>query len=76
MSKCCKTIIGCESCVNVWYSGAEALTKACPACRAERGYSETVILRGLDTFLDEIKHVIHTQNVAESDDEFPNVFDP
>lgn len=31
MSKCCKTIIGCEICVNEWYSGHEALTKTCPS---------------------------------------------
>ena len=46
--KCCKTIIGCERCVNEWYSGSEALTKTCPSCRTERGYSETVIVRGID----------------------------
>ena len=31
-TKCCKTILGCEACVNVWYSGTEALTKTCPNC--------------------------------------------
>lgn len=52
MSKCCKVIIGCEACVNGWYTGTEALTKTCPSCRIERGYSETMVLRGLDSFLD------------------------
>ena len=28
ISKCCKTVVGCEKCVNEW-------------CRAERGYNET-----------------------------------
>ena len=42
LSKCCKSsIIGCERCVNKWYSGTEALTKTCPSCRAERGYCDT-----------------------------------
>lgn len=55
MSKCCKSVIGCERCVNGWYSGSEALTKNCPCCRAEQGYSETMLLRGLDEFLIEAK---------------------
>jgi len=67
MSKCCKTVIGCERCVNAWYSGPEALTKTCPSCRAERGYSETMILRGLDSFLIEVRKVIQTED--EKDDE-------
>lgn len=50
--KCCKTLLGCESCVNAWFSGADALTKTCPKCRSPRGYNETVILRGLDPLLD------------------------
>ena len=62
MSKCCKTVIGCERCVNAWYSGPEALTKTCPSCRAERGYSETMILRGLDSFLIEVRKVIQTED--------------
>lgn len=76
VSKCCKTIIGCERCVNEWYSGSDALTKTCPSCRAERGYSETLILRGLDGFLLEAKKVIDCEagNDNESDgDEFPVV---
>ena len=34
---CCKSILGCEECLNSWYSGTDALTKTCPLCRAERG---------------------------------------
>ena len=73
MSKCCKTIIGCESCVNAWYTGPEALTKTCPACRAERDYSETMILRGLDNFLTEVKKVVQTEE-EKDDEELPSVF--
>ena len=40
VSKCCKVIMECESCINQWYSGPEALTKQCPACKHERGYNE------------------------------------
>ena len=35
IAKCCNTLIGCEECINRWYSGPEALTKQCPRlCRA------------------------------------------
>lgn len=30
VSKCCKNILGCEKCVNAWYSWEEALTRSCP----------------------------------------------
>ena len=72
MSKCCETIIGCERCVNGWFSGPEALTKTCPACRTERGYSETMVLRGLDNFLVEVKKVIQTEDERD-DEEIPEV---
>ena len=61
VTKCCKTILGCSTCVNSWYSGQEALTKTCPSCRAERGYNETMLLRGLDDFLKEIRKAIQTE---------------
>ena len=67
VTKCCKNILGCESCINKWYSGSEALIKPCPACRAERGYNETMLLRGLDDFLSEVRKAIQTEE--ERDDE-------
>ena len=66
MSKCCKNILGCEECVNSWYSGEDALTKTCPSCRAERGYSETMLLRGLDTFLVEAKTIFESEQARSS----------
>ena len=51
---CCKTIIGCQTCVDHWYTTEERneiLSKSCPACRMDRGYSQTVRLRGLDDLL-------------------------
>ena len=72
MSKCCKSVIGCERCVNAWYTGPEALTKTCPACRTERGYSETMILRGLDSFLLEIKKVVQTDDEKDNE-QLPSV---
>ena len=71
MSKCCKSVIGCVRRDNAWYTGPEALTKTCPTCRAECGYSETMILRGLDSFLIEIK-VIQTDD-EKDDEQVPNV---
>ena len=51
MAKCCRSIIGCNTCVNRWYEGDDALTKLCPCCKAERGYAETLRLHGLDDLL-------------------------
>ena len=62
VAKCCKSIVGCESCVNEWYSGIDALTKDCPKCRAERGYNETLLLRGLDDFLMQIREAIRDED--------------
>lgn len=41
--------------------------KTCPACNTERGYSETLMLKGLDSFLAEVKDVIKTED--EKDEE-------
>ena len=67
ITKCCKTILGCETCVNAWYSGEDALTKTCPKCRAERGY-ETMLLRGLDDFLKQIQKAIQTEDERDDED--------
>lgn len=50
-AKCCRTIVGCEKCVNHWYTGDDVTTKSCLYCGAERGYSETMRQHGLDEFL-------------------------
>ena len=55
---CCKSIIGCQKCVDVWYSSEEKeamLSKSCPACRGDRGYSQTVRLLGFDDLLEGIQ---------------------
>ena len=43
------------------YSGPEALIKTCPSCRAERGYSETMLRRGMDSFLAEVGAVLQAK---------------
>ena len=65
VAKCCKSILGCESCANSWYSGPDAMAKTCPLCRAERGFSETMILNGLHDFLRILSEIYS----AEQDDQ-------
>ena len=54
-SRCCRFVIGCETCIDQWY---EDRAKKCPRCRQERGYSETCRLNGLDEFLQAIKTLL------------------
>ena len=53
-TSCCKNLLGCESCVDKWYSGNEGRARNCPLCRYERGLPETSRLNGLDDFLHSI----------------------
>ena len=43
---CCKSILGCERCVDSWYSGEDGRSKKCPLCRSERAFTETVRIHG------------------------------
>ena len=54
-AKCCKILIGCSSCVDQWYGGTDSLTKQCPNCRTERGYSESFRFLGFDDFIASIQ---------------------
>ena len=69
VAKCCKTIIGCEHCVHAWYAGQDVLTKTCPLCRAERGFTETMRLNGFDRFLEAIRNILSMENHDEHDDQ-------
>lgn len=69
ISKCCKVIRGCESCVNKWYSNGQS--QCCPSCGSERAYNETMILKGLDDFLTDIKAIIQTSEEQEEEDNPP-----
>ena len=66
ITKCCKTILGCETCVNTWYSGPDMLTKTCPSCRAERGCNETMVLRGLEEFLAQMGKLLQRDEREET----------
>lgn len=57
VTKCCKRLLGCESCANTWFCGEEAPSKSCPLCKAERAYTETMLLRGFDDLLKELSKV-------------------
>ena len=61
-SKCCKSVIGCEDCINKWYSGNEALTKVCPLCGSARGYNETAQIMGFNEFIADIKILLSGQS--------------
>ena len=57
ITKCCENMLGCQECVNTWYAGPDATVKTCPICRIERGWDQTMVLRGLTEFLESIKNV-------------------
>ena len=63
VTKCCKSILGCEECTNEWYSGPDAPNKTCPKCRAERGYTETMRLHGMDEVLQVVEKMTDKQDV-------------
>ena len=56
-AKCCKSIVGCEKCINSWYNGEDALTKACPLCGLGRGYNETMRIMGFDDFIKKVQNL-------------------
>ena len=65
-SKCCKSVIGCEGCVNKWYTGDEALTKVCPLCGSARGYNETAQILGFDEFVQDLERMMGESNQDHS----------
>ena len=67
-TECC-SVIGCQVCTNHWYSGLQGLTKKCPKCRCERGLSKTIVLKGFDTLLDQIRNLKDGHSSEDSDDD-------
>ena len=55
LARCCSNIIGCQTCVDMWFSGPNALNKNCPICQQERGYAHTSTLHGLDEIAAEVE---------------------
>lgn len=77
VTKCCKAILGCKSCVNEWFSGEDALTKPCPKCKQRRGFGEVMHLRGLDNFLIGLQKALgETEEESDVAEEFDGDEDP
>ena len=53
-ARCCKSILGCQTCVDTWYKGDGGITKKCPLCGTDRALPDTIRLHGLDDFLEAI----------------------
>ena len=68
-ARCCKSIIGCQSCVDTWYRGEEGQQHTCPNCRESRAYVETCKINGLDDFLTAIAPVLEVDSTDRDDDE-------
>ena len=64
-TRCCKNILGCETCVDHWYNGNEGRTRNCPLCRNERSLPETSRLNGLDEFLHNISPLLEDVDEQE-----------
>ena len=56
-ARCCRSIVGCQRCVDKWYRGEAGSEKKCPLCRGDRGYADTSQIVGLDNFLTEINSI-------------------
>ncbi len=65
-TRCCQSILGCETCSDMWYSGEEGRRKHCPLCRRERAATETARLHGLNEFLDCVKVFFDDENQVAS----------
>ena len=64
-TRCCKNILGSETCVDCWYNGNEGRTRNCPLCRSERSLPETSRLNGLDEFLQNISPLLEDVDEQE-----------
>lgn len=56
--RCCKSIIGCQGCIDTWYRGEDGMAKACPRCGTPRALPDTMRLHGLDDFLQSVKPLV------------------
>ena len=60
-------LIGCQKCVNEWYSGIQGLQEKYPKCRCERGLTKTVVLKGFDKLLQQIRNLKDSTSSDDSD---------
>ena len=72
-ARCCKTVLGCETCVDRWYASGKN-NNTCPLCRSDRAYSEISRLNGLDDFLSFIRPLFEPNNKDDDyDDDFVDI---
>ena len=64
----CNSFIGCQKCVNEWYSGIQGLQQKCPKSRCKRGLTKTVVLKGFDKLLQQIRNLKDCTSSDDSDD--------
>ena len=57
VAKCCSNILGCQRCVDIWFTQGNRTNRTCPLCN-NGSKSETFILKGLDEFLDDIQPIM------------------
>jgi len=55
-ARCCRRILGYQVCADTWYHQDDNMTRTFPMCRAERAYSDTKTLRGLDDLLSNLSN--------------------
>ena len=65
---CCKSIIGCETCVDTSYRGEDGISRNCPRFLTERALPETMRLHGLDDFLKAIKPLVAEPQSSNMDE--------
>ena len=58
IGKCCKRIVGCQKCVDEWYK-EDRMTKRCPLCQGVRGFADSMILLGIEEFLNSLSSISH-----------------
>ena len=56
-TRCCKRILGCQTCVDRWYCGTDGINHNYPICCSERAFTETSQIKWLDDFLNSIRAV-------------------
>ena len=61
-SRCCRYLIGCEKCIDKWYTDRN---KSCPRCRQERSFPDTCRLNGLDDFLTIVRDLLSDGKFGE-----------
>jgi pectin methylesterase-like acyl-CoA thioesterase len=62
-ARCCKSVLGCQSCVDTWYRGDEGQQRTFPNCREARAYVDTCKINGLDDFLTGIAPLLEVDSI-------------